>query len=249
MKKFFAILITVFVLINCFVPVFATGVSDSSNETNAATSENNVKDGYETISDNAVLLNYNFSDDFEKIEINGNVSYNALIKYGKYRLQILRLAPYDKIENVILSDNADIVVEMDIAAKFDFSIKVESSSDLFSKYAVIFRADDKLPVLASPPRFVNIIAKNTSEQTEVLPYKGIALSDYTDVSVSGDMGFGSVVIPVYYNKLLSSNSKGYMYPLEDTYCYFDTAYINELDTQATTKQKRIAEIRNILKGE
>lgn len=231
MKKAIAIIIAILTIFGCAMPVFAADATDSSLGTSSST-EHSDENSYETLAENAILLEYNYSSDFSKIEIHGNISYNALITYGKYRLEILRLTPSQTVENVIFSEDADVVAEMDIAAKFDFSIKVRSSADLFSKYAAVLRLDGKRPILAAAPKFVNINAvRNESTDSQ---YKGISLSAPADISVSGDMGFGSIIIPVYYDRLLSDNLKGYMYPFEDTYCYFDIDYINELDTQIRT---------------
>ena len=45
---------------------------------------------------------------------------------------------------------------------------------------------------------------------------------------------GTVVVPVYMERLLSTTGHGYIYPINSTYRYFDENYINELDQRVRT---------------
>ena len=231
MKKIIAFLTATVMLLCLSITTFATAVSEREAESNESTYENAIKNEYDVLAENAIILDISFSADFKKIDIHGNISHDVLTTYDKYSLEILRIKPYETVEDEIFSENPNIVASMNIAARFDFTISVQSSIDLFSKYAVVFRSEEKKPVLATDPQYVNITTERQPEDSGKLNYKGSSLTNFSDISVSGDMGFGTVIIPVYFDRLINKNSKGYMYPFENTYCYFDTAYIDELDNK------------------
>jgi len=233
-KKIFALLIAIIMLTIYCLPVVATDTSYSSDKLTVSTAENENFNKYERLDDSALILSCNYSEDFNYIEIRGNVSYNVLTTYGKYRLEVLRVAPTQSIEDALLSDEPAIVASMDIASKFDLSIRIRSNEERFSKYAVILRAENKNPVLASVPQYIYVPSSYEYSSSHKGQFKGISISDTSEISISGDMGFGSVIIPVYYNRLISETSNGYMYPHEDTHCYFDKGYIDELDKKIRT---------------
>ena len=220
MKRAVALIVALLIIIPVFggVAVFAD------------TAESEAHKGLET---NAVNFTCNYSDDAKKIEIRGNVNYNVLVSYGKYKIEILRIAPNQTAEQAMLAEEPDIAASMDIAAKFEMAFSVASAAERFYKYAVILCSPENERILASEPQYVNVASSYTHNDGKKA-FKGVAPTNTAELSISGDMGFGSAVIPVYYDRLINQSRNGYIYPHEDTHLYFDKAYIDELDTKIRT---------------
>ena len=223
MKNFIALILSVILLVSSgLISVFAEPLE--SNDITETVS-------YNQFGANAVTLTCKYSGDSKNIEISGNVNYNILVEYGKYTLGILRISPQESVENAINAETPDIVAQMNIAAKFSFSISIENTIERFSKYAVILISPEGEISIASEPRCISVTSKYSNSKNY---FKGIAPSETAEISISGDMGFGSVIIPVYYDKLINVSKNGYIYPHEDTHCFFDKSYIDDLDSKIRT---------------
>ncbi len=216
MKRLAAILMIIFMLI----PMVAVVVSAEETADNP-------------IGSDAISFTCNYSTDAKKIEIRGNVKYDILVTYGKHKIEILRIAPYQTPEQALGEEEPNIAAEMDIAAKFDMSFDINSSVEKFYQYAVVLCSPDNVRILASEPQYV-LVASSFNYSGDKKGFKGISVANTSELSISGDMGFGSAVIPVYYDKLINESLNGYIYPHEDTHCYFDKTYIDELDTKIRT---------------
>ena len=203
------------------------------------TTENNA---YNEIGTNAVTLNIGYSQDSNGIEISGNVNYNLLVNYGKYRLGILRIAPEQNTEDALEADSPNIVAEMNIAAKFAFSVEIKNNVERFSKYAVVLISPENEIILASAPKYVRVASGYSKPSATKDNFKGFAPIGMADMSLSGDMGFGSAVIPVDMGKLVNPSMNGYIYPYGDTHCFFDKTYIDELDSKIRTYSSRGARV-------
>lgn len=182
----------------------------------------------------AVTLTYKYNEDARQIEISGNVNYNVLVTYGKYTLGILRVTPFQSTADAMTAEYPDIAAEMNIAAKFALSFKIKNTVERFSKYAVVLISPEGELILASEPKYISVTSGYADSSNNREDFKGILTSGTANVAVSGDMGFGSAVIPVNYNKLINESMNGYMYPHEDTHLFFDKTYIDELDGKVRT---------------
>ena len=231
MKRSVAFALMIIMLLSlCYTSVFAQGENVSE-----ATEEK----VYEWLGANAVTLTCEYSNDAKKIEINGNVNYNVLVSYGKYTLGILRISPSQSTEDAINAQVPDIAASMNIAAKFSFSIGIKNTVERFSKYAVVIISPEGEIILASEPRNISVSSSANSTKEN---FKGILPIGAEEISISGDMGFGSVIIPVYYDRIVNLSMNGYIYPHEDTHCFFDKSYIDELDAKIRTYSVRGARV-------
>lgn len=229
MKRCIAFLLSVFMLVVA-LPLMAFAETSGNVDTSRVTSDGS----FEYLGVGAVTLTCEYSDDAKQIEISGNVNYNILVTYGKYYLGILRIAPFQSTADAMTAETPDIAAEMNIAAKFVFSFEIKNATERFSKYAVVLISPEGHLVLASEPKYISVDSEYTVSSSNKESFKGILTSGQNDVSVSGDMGFGSAIIPVYYNRLINESKNGYMYPHEDTHCFFDKNYIDELDGKVRT---------------
>ena len=220
--------VALFVSLLMIMSVFSISVFAETQE-----SVDNEKEAYKHLEANAVTFIYNYSEDAKKIEIRGNVNYNVLVSYGKYKIEILRIAPNQTAEQALLAEEPDVAASMDIAARFEMVFSVASAAERFYKYAVILTSPENERIIASEPQYVNVSSGYVRDDSKNA-FKGIAPTNTAELSVSGDMGFGSAVIPVYYDRLINESRNGYIYPHEDTHVYFDKAYIDELDMKIRT---------------
>ncbi|MBQ8850379.1 MAG: hypothetical protein IJ011_08630 [Clostridia bacterium] len=230
MKRLAALIIAVITAIAFAAQIVSAEAHDGTAANDTALSSG----AYESLGSGAVTFICEYSDDAKRIEVSGNVNYNILVKYGKYTLEILRIAPNQSIEEAITSDEPNIAARMNIAAKFEMSFEIKTATERFSRYAVILRSPEGGVALASTPQGIFVSSNHTYLSSSKDDFKGILPTDTADVSVSGDMGFGSAVIPVYYDRLINESMNGYMYPHEDMHCFFDKTYIDELDAKIRT---------------
>ncbi len=229
MRRCIAFLLSV-IMIVAALPSMAFAQTLGNEDTSDVTSDGKI----EYLGVGAVTLTCEYSDDAKQIEISGNVNYNILVTYGKYSLGILRIAPFQSISYAMAAEEPDIAAEMNIAAKFSISFEIKNTTERFSKYAVVLISPEGDMVLASEPKYISVASKYSFSSSDRENFKGILTSGMSNVSVSGDMGFGSAVIPVYCNRLINQAMNGYMYPHEDTHCFFDKTYIDELDGKVRT---------------
>ena len=224
MKRIIALLLSAVMLATCFSVIAFAETTDKAEAVNNTS--------YESLGAGAVTLNCQYSEDRQKIELSGNVNYNVLVSYGKYSLGILRIKPSQSVEEAIRAKKPDIPAQMNIATRFSFSIDIKKTSELFSKYAVIIISPEGDIILASTPTKVGVATKDIDFSRE--NFKGLAVNNIHEASVGGDMGFGSAIIPVYYDRLINTNMNGYMYPHENAQLFFDKTYIDELDAKIRT---------------
>ena len=220
-----------FVLSALLLVAYGTLIIDADD---GATSENAETTSYESLGSGAVTLNCVYSADREKIELSGNVNYNILVSHGKYMLGILRIAPHQSVEDAICAESPDIAAKINIAAKFSFSLDIRSTADRVSKYAVVLISSEGDIILASEPIYISVPSGYSYMKNHRDEFKGAFVGDTAEVSVYGDMGFGTAIIPVYYNRLINTSMNGYIFSHEDGHLFFDKAYIDELDAKIRT---------------
>ena len=135
-----------------------------------------------------------------------------------------------------------MVAEMNIAAKFTFSIDIKNAVERFSKYAVILISPEDKIILASEPKYIGVTSGYSNPRTVKESFKGYAPVGMADMSLSGDMGFGSAIVTVDMGRLVNYSMNGYIYPHGDTHCFFDKTYIDELDAKIRTYSSRGARV-------
>ncbi len=197
---------------------------------------------YTELTRDVVSYTCNYSADAEKIEIHGRVNYDALVSYSKYSIEIYKIAPKTNIEKSVMAKDVEPLATMAIAVKFDLSFDIESSADRFCRYAVVFRAPNGDAVLAAKPAYVNVGSGYKLAEGDKTVFKGISTDRDIYTSVFGDMGFGTAIIPIHYDRLLNPASNGYMYPHEDGYVYFDRTYIDGIASKVRTYSARGARV-------
>ncbi len=227
MKKTVAVLLLIIWMISCFVPMVSA--EDALSEIQ---NTENQEFQYEALRNNAVTYNCQYDREASVMRISGSVSHDVMITYSKYLIEVYRILPQSSFEEVIGSPEENPpLASVAISVKFEFAVDVDQTAERFSRYAIALRSPEGEVILAAEPQYAGVVSEYVYSGDDRSSYKGIE-TDYT--SLGGAVGCGTAVIPVYLNQLLSKVSNGYIYPIEQSYRYFDRAYIDELDVKIRT---------------
>jgi hypothetical protein len=148
-----------------------------------------------------------------------------MVKYSGYKIALYRVPVGKTLEDIILAPDAKPLSSADISVKFEFTVKAETDLERFAGYAVLIYKDKEFKIIGEP-RYPGVDTSYSYTLGDKSSYKGIS-SEL--ISNAVDTGAGVAVIPVYFEKLLSTTTTGYIYSLQGSYIYFDKNYITELD--------------------
>ncbi|MBE6629294.1 MAG: hypothetical protein E7624_00410 [Ruminococcaceae bacterium] len=170
-------------------------------------------------SDEATLSRCHYNKESGEIEISGELSYAATVRYEGESLALFSLA---EGEDMHLSSKTPIA-RTGISFDFSFTVSVQSSSDLFSRYVVaaITSSGERVP-LCTPtyPSFA------PAETKPAEGFKGYHTEDFGAVmELTPDMA----VVDVYLDRMQGVQNGGILYAGEFDYYYFDQTYVAELD--------------------
>ncbi len=217
------ILLICCILGHCVPTLYAAPVQDAN------TVQNESALPYPTLKKYAVTYSCEYIPEDNLISISGNVSHEIMVSQKNYTIEIHSIGLGESLEAQFEEiTSRKPLASTDIAVKFEFAIKAEKIIDRFLQYAIVLRSPEGQAILAAPPQMVGYSAEPIDFFNSRLPFKGIRGGD---PSISSSLGFGTVIVPVYLDRLLCLESAGYMYPVEDHYFYFDQDYVHELDAQ------------------
>ncbi|MBO5938571.1 MAG: hypothetical protein J6Q82_03625 [Clostridia bacterium] len=181
--------------------------------------------------ENSINYTCRYDEQNDKILISGTVNHDVMIEHREFFLDVYSIAPDQTVEAVVYSEDAHPKASMEIAIKFDFSLSALTMTERFSRYAIVLRAASGEKILGAEPQYIHVESTYEYDSADDTPYKGIS-SELT--SIAGSVNAGTAILPVYLNRLLSNNTGGMVYPLEDGFCYFDRSYVEALDAQTRT---------------
>jgi len=190
----------------------------------AGSSSQDVK--YSTLRDNSVTYTCDYDMDTSKIAISGTVNHDVMIMHSEYNIEVYKILPGETVSDVLSQADAKPLATSAIAIKFQFSISAVKTVDRYSRYAIVLVAKNGEKILAAEPQYAGIQTTYQYDAKDRSAFKGI---HSPDPSITSNLGFGTAVVPVYLDRILSQASHGYLYPIEDSYRYFDQSYVDELD--------------------
>ena len=224
-KQWIAILLCVVLTVAVFLPLLSLrvvavndGYLDSSKP-------------YPMFQKNLITYTCQYDENTAKILIQGTVHHDIMIQYKGAFLDVYVIAPGQTVEEAVFSSEAENKTSMKLSIKFDFALSALTIAERFSRYAVVVRTEAGEKILVSSPQYIHVSSQDVHDPSNRLPYKGIS-SDAT--SLSGSLGAGTAIIPVYLNRLISKQSGGMIYPMETGFCYFNRAYVETLDAKIRT---------------
>lgn len=219
MKKIIAFLLCMILLWTCGMPILS-----------AVEVEENTPP-YQQLRDRSITYSCSYDSDNAKIIVSGTVNHDVMITHSDFMIRLYRLLPGESVTSMMENENASPLASTEIAIKFQFSVSASRVEHRFARYAVVIVSPSGEKILAAEPQYVGEAATYTYDEENRFAFKGI-LSEKT--SVTGSMGFGTAVVPVYLDQVFSQVSHGYLHLMGDTYHYFDEAYIDQLDAQIRT---------------
>ena len=170
-----------------------------------------------------------YDRDEKRILLSGTVKHDVLITHKEYRLDIYRIPPGKTYEAVVGSPSSKPLISTEISVRFEFSLEAEEIFDRFSHYAVVLRAPSGESVPACAPQRAELSSDYVAGDPSA--FKGLISSE---VSLGGNLGTGTAVVPVYLDRLFNHASRGYIYTFGDRILYFDKEYIDALDRSVRT---------------
>ena len=234
-KKILALLLCMIMLAVPFVPLISAesldepDAEESTVDTETDIQENESNEKSNRLSEKSVIYHCEYDRESKKIRISGTVNHDVMIASDGFTIEVYRLAPEQSTESFLSEKNIKPLASTKIAIKFQFSIDVSDTSHRFSKYMIALRSPSG-ELFLTDSRYATVENTYTYKESYA-SYKGIqSLNPVTSASTDA----GTVIIPVYMERLLSTVGHGYIYPINSTYRYFDEIYINELDKQIRT---------------
>ncbi len=227
MKRIVCWLLLICCIMGCCIPTVMSADGPESSEQQESEAL-----PYQTLKEYSVTYFCRYLSDDNVISISGNISHEIMVSYKNHKIEIFALGLGENIETGFGQiTSREPLASTDLAVKFEFSLKADRITDRFLQYAVVLRSPNGEAILAADPQMVSIEAALPQQDDSRLSLKGVRGGD---TSAVGSLGFGTVIVPIYLDRLLCKESAGYMYPMENGYCYFDADYIHTLDAQIRT---------------
>ena len=185
-----------------------------------------VYEGY--AEDTFAAINERYVDTSEKtVVISGSVFHNYLINHTDHSLALFVLGRNESFYEAIEGGKSYSAISK-MSSRFNFEIKLR---DLWTdasvlQYAVASLSPEGEYTLLSAPFSLQgdfAVAKTEMGRNNI---KGI---EYDDFSLAVDTGAGYAVVDVYLDKLAGASVGGHIYTIDDTFLYFDSDYVKELD--------------------
>ncbi len=161
-----------------------------------------------------------------KIHLGGQIRHDVFVTHSDYRIEIYAIPPGQSAEAVLRDPNVAPIAGAAIAIKFEFALETRDILDKYSRYCVVLRSPDGTHMLASEPKFAEVGASLTVDPHDRSAYKGVATEQ---IATASHAGAGRVILPVYFDRLLSSTSSGYVYQSGTENLYFEKSYMEALD--------------------
>lgn len=220
MKKILAFLVAVCCMIGAMMPIAYAQEGEFSADSD--------KLAYETLREHAVTYTCSYQSEQKKIEISGTVNHDVLISHNNFTIEVYRISANQTLSDVLQSEQP--LASASIAIKFHFSIATQGIGDRFARYALILRAPSGEVSLAAEPQYAGVRGEEEAI-VERTAFKGVSSAE---TSVGGALGFGTSIVPIELDQLISDVSNGVMYAVDQTQIYFDKTAIDELDAAVRT---------------
>ncbi len=237
MKKTLAFCLAFVMVVAILLPYFSL-FAFAENET-FETDSNSEKQVTDIRNTRSVSFSCSFDSANYSINLGGTVNHDALIQYREYVIEIYAIPLGESVEKIVFDPNISAVAETPIAVRFQFSKKIKSIVEKYYSYCVALRSQNGERILATDPRYVEVISSFEFDRNACSGYKGI---ETERISSASNVGAGRVIIPIFLNKLISESSSGYVYQTHAENIYFEKSYIEMLDAKVRTSTASGAQV-------
>lgn len=167
------------------------------------------------------LTRCHYNADTASIEIKGTLDYDTAVLYAEKTLALFSL---ESNEDLHLFNKAPLA-RAGVSFEFSFTVDAKSADALFCRYVVAVVNENGEIVPLCDPVYPAVSTSN------VTPHEGFKGVHTESLSTVIDSAPDFEVVDVYLDRLYCEQGNGILYTGEKSYYYFDTAYINELDTR------------------
>ena len=221
----FLVLSTLFSFLG--VVSFATEIAESESVSEAQSEENAVleTDEEQTAKSKGLVYSCVYDSDSQKILINGSVTHDIFIAHRDYTINLYKISPEASLEASPDPSDVTLLASTSISIKFNFTAKVEEIADIFSQYVVTLVSKNGT-LDYEGERLYPFVESEYVANLDRANYKGVSLSDdHYELGAEPMVA----IVPVYFDKLISSGATGYLYSLEGKHIFFDKEYVDFID--------------------
>ncbi len=224
MKKSIALILAIAFCFFVFAPVVCAEGETLLDETDEGDTKNVLDDG-------ELFFSCLLGKDGKSIEIHVDFKHDTLTRYKDHVIEIRRFDAGIDYNEAVNKGEYTVMADLPIALNFSVTLSVEKTVEMFSQYAVVICSPDGEAILGAEPRYPYAESTFKFDRYHKTEFKGMVSAGDEINSVMRDTGCGRVIIPVYFDRMISSSSRGYMYAHEGGYLYFDTTYIDDLEKE------------------
>ena len=161
----------------------------------------------------------------KRVRISGTLGSGVFENYRDWKIVAYAVPPGQSEDQVVLDPEVKPLAEVNASINVEFSFKVNSVVDLYSRYAIFMRSPDGELELTTEAQYPEVAStyKPDGDRTN---YKGIAS---VIGSLPSEISAGTAIIPVYWDKLFSDTSSVLFFLAEGKQYFFNKSAIDELD--------------------
>ena len=161
----------------------------------------------------------------KRVRISGTLGGDVFENYRDWKIVAYAVPPGQTEEQVVVDTEVKPLAEVTASINVEFSFKVDSVVDLYSRYAIFLRSPDGEFILTTEAQYPEV-ASTYKADGDRASYKGIS----TEIgSISSELSAGTAIIPVYWDKLFSDTSSILFFLAEGKQYFFNKSAIDELD--------------------
>ncbi len=184
---------------------------------------------YEMLRPYSISYSCTYDESSSSVKLGGTVNHDTMITYRNATLEVYSILPNETLEDVLNREDTEPVASAALSVRFSFSIPVQYFRERYSRYALVLRDTEGVISLAGEPSYAGIsIGEEEISPIDRSSFKGIGSKQ---VSMTGSLGVGSTIIPVDLGRMLPEVAHGYLQAVDQSYRYFDQAYVDELDAK------------------
>ena len=216
MKRYiclFVVLTTLFAVLS--LPIYAQENIISNSNVNKDTA---------AVSDSLSFKSI-YDAESKRVRISGTLGGDVFENYRDWKIVAYAVPPGQTEEQVLLDPEIKPLAEVTASINVEFSFKIDSVVDLYSRYAIFLRSPEGETILTTEAQYPEVTSTYEPDGDRT-GYKGIS----TEIgAISSELSAGTAIIPVYWDKLFSDTSSILFFLAEGKQYFFNKSAIDELD--------------------
>ncbi len=185
------------------------------------------EESYATHGSSGVSYSCVYNDSTGKILISGTVTHDACITYKDHVIKLYKVGPLESFYEAISDPEMAPIASADISIRFNFSLNVVDTLDLFSKYVIVFvSAEGSFSYISD--FFYPTVFSDYELDDKKDTFKGVIYGESTELA---SVSPATTIIDIDLNAIFNNGFSGYYYSMGDTGIFFDREYVKGIDTR------------------